>query len=257
MKKITIVNILGTNISILNYSSVLSIINKQVQNGSNFICIAAVSSIMEFFHNKKLQKSVNNSLITTPDGMPLVWLSKLKLKRKVERIYGPNLMLKVCKLAQKRKYKLFFIGGSKNQSNHLKKKLIYRFPKLVIVGMEETPIRPIPKKQNIKIIKNIKKTKPDIIFVGLGCPSQEQWIIENYNKFNKGIFIGVGAAFDFISGKVKQAPAWVQNIGFEWLYRFMQDPKRLWKRYLLYNSQFIYQVIKNYKNIYEEETTLP
>lgn len=256
MKKITSVDILGTKISVFNYPTILSIIKTQINIKSEFICAAAVHLVMESFNNKKFQKLINKSLITTPDGMPLVWLAQFILKRKVERIYGPNLMLKICEMAQKNKYKIFLLGGAKKQSTYLNDNLIKKYPKLKIVGIQETPIRPIPHDQNQIILSKIKKTKPDIIFVGLGCPLQEKWMIANYRQTNKGVFIGVGAAFDFISKRVKQSPVWIQNIGLEWFFRFLQDPKRLWKRYLIYNTQFIFQIIKNYIKFNEKENTL-
>ena len=245
MKKITKIDILGTKISILDYSKALSEIRNQKNKQSSFICVAAVHLVMESYKNIGLQRGINKSLFTTSDGMPLVWFAKHKLKKQVNRVYGPNLMLKTCKMAEKEKLKVFLLGGAKDQGLNLKKNLINKFPELKIVGMIETPIRPIPIKRNKNILNEIKTTKPDIIFVGLGCPLQEEWMISNYKKVNKGVFIGVGAAFDFISGKVKQAPKWIQNVGLEWFFRLLQDPIRLWKRYLIYNTEFIFHILIN------------
>jgi N-acetylglucosaminyldiphosphoundecaprenol N-acetyl-beta-D-mannosaminyltransferase len=256
MKRATSVDILGTKISILDYRTALSVIEDKIKAKSNFVCVSAVHLLMESYNDKHLQKFINKSLITTPDGMPIVWIAKSILKRRVQRIYGPDLMLKVCKLAQKKGYKIFLLGGAEFQGDSLRKNLIKEFPKLKIVGIEETPTRPIPEEQNRLIIKKIRKVRPDIVFVGLGCPLQEKWMMQNYKKFNSGIFIGVGAAFDFIAKRVKQAPEWIRNIGFEWLFRLFQDPKRLWKRYLFTNIQFLFEVIKNYKTFYERKTAL-
>jgi len=248
MKKVTSVKVLGTKISILDYPAALSVINNEIIKArSSFVCVSAVHLLMESYNDKNLQKSINQSLMTTSDGIPITWVSGLVLRRKVQRIYGPDLMLKVCKLAQKKGYKIFLLGGAINQGLDLRKSLIKRFPRLKLVGIEETPIRPIPKEQDNRIIREILKAKPDIIFVGLGCPLQEKWMIQNYKHFDRGVFIGVGAAFDFISGWVKQAPEWIQDSGLEWLFRVFQDPKRLWRRYFLTNTQFIFEVVKNYK----------
>jgi N-acetylglucosaminyldiphosphoundecaprenol N-acetyl-beta-D-mannosaminyltransferase len=256
MKIITSVKVLGTKISIVSYPELLNIIENKIKRGSNYVCVAAVHLVMEAHQNNALRKFINKSLLTTADGMPLVWIAKQLLKRKIKRIYGPTVMIKLCKLAENKQYKVFLLGGAIGQSKDLINNLTSKYPKLKIVGFEETPIRPLPKNQNIKLVKKIKTLKPDIIFVGLGCPLQEKWIFQNYLKFNKGIFIGVGAAFDFISKRVKQAPKWIQNSGLEWLFRFLQDPLRLWKRYLIYNAKFIYLAIKHYKSFHAEKNTL-
>jgi len=256
MKRNTSVKILGTKISIISYSNLLEILKNEVKKKSNYICVAAVHLVMEAYQDGSLKNFINRSLLTTADGMPLVWVSQLLLKSKVQRIYGPTTMLKICKLAEQKKYKVFLLGGAIGQSADLITNLKSKFPKLNIIGYEETPIRPLPQKQNNKLVNKIKSLKPDIVFVGLGCPLQERWIKNNYFKFKKGIFIGVGAAFDFISKRVKQAPRWIQNSGLEWLFRFFQDPVRLWKRYLIYNIKFIFLVIKKYKDFYAEKNTL-
>lgn len=240
------INILSTKVSLINYSIATKTIKKKIkQHQRNYVCVAASHLLVEAYENKKLQKGINNALMVTPDGMPLVWLSKFKNKI-TSRVYGPNLMLKLCNLSQKHNYKIFLLGGAKHQGKVLIKHLTKQFPKINISGFFETPIRPIPTTQNNQLIKILNSQKPDIIFVGLGCPLQEQWMIDNYHKLDQGICIGVGAAFDFISKRIKQAPEWMQNIGLEWLFRLSQDPKRLWKRYTLTNAKFIYYLIKSF-----------
>ena len=246
MRKITSVNIFGTKISAINYNDAISIISQNIRKKPQFVCVAAVHLLMESYADKKLQRLINKSLITTPDGMPIKWLLRFILKKQTHRVYGPDLTLKLCEFSQKNGYKVFFLGGSRGQSRDLRKNILDMYPKLKIVGMQETPLRPIPIRQNNKIIKEINIKKPDIIFVGLGCPLQEKWMVENYFYFKRGVFVGVGAAFDFISGYVRQAPRWMQNIGLEWLFRLSQDPKRLWKRYLILNTKFIIAVLRKY-----------
>ena len=245
MKKIKSIKVLDSKISIVNYEIALSVIEKQIEKKkSHYVCAAAVHLVMEVYYNPKLQIVVNKSLLTVPDGMPLVWLAKLSGEKHASRVYGPDLMLKTCQLAEEKGYKVFLLGGAKNQGKSLKKNLLQKYPKLKVAGVQETPIRPIPSKENEIILNKIRRSEPQIIFVGLGCPLQEKWMSDNYQRIKKGVLIGVGAAFDFISGKVKQAPVFMQNLGLEWLFRLYQEPLRLWKRYLILNSAFVFHIAK-------------
>ena len=245
MKETRSIKILDSRISIINYKTALEVIEKQVEKyQSHYICVAAVHLLMEAHKNSNLQTVVNKSLLVTPDGMPLVWLAKLSGEKYITRVYGPDLMLKTCQLAEEKGYRVFLLGGAENQSKNLKKTLLKRYPKLKIAGIQETPNRPISKEKNKVILNGIKKSQPQIIFIGLGCPLQEKWMSDNYQRIEQGVLIGVGAAFDFISGRVKQAPIWMQNSGLEWLFRLIQEPRRLWKRYLIFNSVFVFSIVK-------------
>ena len=239
------VNILGTKVDCADYKRILKKIDFQIsKKQSHFICVAAVHLLMEARKDSLFQKKINQSLATTSDGMPLVWLAKLKGQKQTQRVYGPELMLQLCHLAEQKEYKIFLLGGAKGQGKILKKKLLQQFPNLKIAGYTDTPKRPIPELENQKIIKQINQSKTTIVFVGLGCPIQEKWMINHYQQLDVAVCLGVGAAFDFISGKIKQAPPWMQNNGLEWLFRLIQEPKRLWKRYLLLNCQFVLALLK-------------
>ncbi len=236
--------ILGVKINPLTYPKTLQIIKNWITNKQRkYICVAAVHLIMECQENGQLLNGVNNSGLTVPDGMPLVWLLN-KTENRTQRIYGPELMLKICNLAQDQKWKILILGGSIKQSKKLKQILIIKYPRIQIVGNIDTPIRPIPENKNTKIIQQINSLKPNIIFIGMGCPYQEKWMIENISKLDTNVLIGVGAAFDFITGIEKQAPSIIQSIGLEWLWRLFQKPKRLWYRYSVINILFIYRLIK-------------
>lgn len=232
--------ILSVPISAITYQVALNKIQEWIRRGiKNYICVAAVHLVMECQKDPELLNGVKKAGLVTPDGMPLVWLSKFFGKTQIERVYGPTLMLKICELARSKKYRVFLLGGSRGQSQKLKHRLRRRFPGIQIVGFQDTPMRPLPKKQNHAIIKQINRSRADVVFVGLGCPYQEKWIIENHSHLSSTVLIGVGAAFDFITLKAKQAPSWIQNVGFEWLYRLAQDPVRLWHRYTVVNFSFI------------------
>ncbi len=247
MKKIEQTQILGVKIDSLDYPSALLVIKDSIaKKKKGYICVSAVHLIMECQDKPHILSGVNKSLLTTPDGMPLVWLSKFAGKKQTQRVYGPSLMIKACEMAAENNYSIFLLGGRKGQSAQLKKKLIKKFPQLKIVGNIDTPTRPLPKKVNHEVIKQINKTKAKIVFVGLGCPIQEEWMIENIKTIDNSILIGVGAAFDFITNQVRQAPHWMQSLGLEWFFRLLQEPQRLWKRYTVQNIRFIFLVMKEF-----------
>jgi len=237
--------ILSIPISKTNYSQITAFVKNKIDNKQkSYICVAAVHLIMECQKNKKLLRGVQNANLITPDGMPFVWLSKIYGNKNASRVYGPYLTLVLCKLSEKFGYKVFLLGGASGQSQELAKELYHKFPKLKIVGNLDTPIRPISNKDNKQIIKKINSSKADIVFIGLGCPLQELWMLDNHNEVSASVLIGVGATFDFITGRVRQAPIWMQNNGLEWLHRLSQNPKRLWKRYTIMNIEFLYKIAK-------------
>jgi len=237
--------ILDVNVSVLTYKKVIRKIEEWiVNNKKEYICVAAVHLVMECQRDENLLKGVNKAGLVTPDGMPLVWILKLKGKKDVERVYGPDLMLKMCRFAQGKGYKIFLLGGAKGESRILARKLKEKFPKLKIVGFKDTLKRPLLKKENKLVIDRINQSRADIVFVGMGCPFQELWIIENRRKLKANVLIGVGVAFDFITGRVRQAPKFIQNIGLEWFFRLLQEPGRLWYRYTVLNLMFIYLCLK-------------
>jgi N-acetylglucosaminyldiphosphoundecaprenol N-acetyl-beta-D-mannosaminyltransferase len=250
MKKTSNINrldILGVKISPINYPLALKQIFDWVKNRQrNYVCVAAVHLVMECQQDPELLAGVNQAGLVTPDGMPLVWLLKLAGQQKVERVYGPDLMLKICQQAVQTRATIFLLGGAKGQSQNLKSVLHEKFPGIKIVGHVDTPVRPLSQRENQQIIKQINAAGPQLIFVGLGCPHQEQWMIDNLPHLKTGVAIGVGAAFDFLTGRVKQAPHWMRAIGLEWLFRLMQEPKRLARRYLVFNLIFVWKITNNF-----------
>lgn len=242
-------SILNVKVSPINYKRTLKEVETWIEKRKrSYICVAAVHLVMECQNNKKLLEGVNSSGLVAPDGMPLVWLLSLYGERNIERVYGPTLMLKICELSKERDFKIYLLGGAKGQSKDLKKKLVSRFPKLDIVGYKDTPNLPIIAKEKSNIIDHINRVNPNIVFVGMGCPYQELWMIENRKKLGANVLIGVGAAFDFITGQVEQAPGWLQIAGFEWLFRLIQDPIRLGRRYTITNMEFLYKIFIQISN---------
>lgn len=247
--------ILGTNVSAIHMDMTEAVIYAQLQmKKSAFVCVAAVHLIMEAYRDRKLQQGINTSLLTTPDGMPLVWLSHFMGHHGVMRVYGPDLMERICLLAARNHYGVFLLGGAVGQGKQLTVVLKEKFPSLIVSGYYDTPSRVEAFSKGQELIKRIQATKSDIVFVGLGCPLQEKWMIDNYVKMPGVVCIGVGAAFDFIAGRVQQAPRWMQARGLEWFWRLIHDPRRLWYRYLVLNSAFIIALINDVWKKRDEKT---
>ncbi|MFC1851336.1 WecB/TagA/CpsF family glycosyltransferase [candidate division CSSED10-310 bacterium] len=238
------INILGAHINPLSPAETLELMMQWIKDRErHYICVCAVHIIMECLHNHHLQQMVNQASLAVPDGMPLVWVSKLYGYRNVRRVYGPNLMLSFCELAAQKNFTNFLLGGAVGQPEILAHNLTTRFPGLKIAGYNATPKRPIPEAENKKLIEEINACNPDVVWVGMGTPFQEYWVGANRSSLNAPILIGVGAAFDIHSKRVYQAPTWLQRLGLEWMFRLIQEPRRLWRRYLIGNPLFVWKLV--------------
>lgn len=184
-----------------------------------------------------------------PDGMPIVWSLNLQLTREnrlTERVCGPTLMLKVFeKTAEDRRFSHYVLGGKQDTIDKMLARLEAKFPTAQIAGSYSPPFGEWSDEEKKNIIDQIKDSGANMIWVGLGCPKQERWIIENKHQLPKGVYFAVGAAFTFHSGEIPQAPLFIQQSGFEWLYRLLMEPRRLFRRYLVFNTLFIYYLLKD------------
>lgn len=198
---------------------------------------------MECRRNERVRQAVNRAGLAAPDGMPLVWLSKWKSRQPVNRVYGPDFMLALCERSAARGYSHYFYGGVTGVPELLAARLQARFPGLRIAGAHSPPFRPLTAAEDADIIAEINRAGPDIIWVGLGTPKQDLWMAAQRAQLRAPVLIGVGAAFDFHTGRLPQAPGWMQHSGLEWLFRLWQEPRRLWYRYLVYNPLFVLSVL--------------
>lgn len=243
--KIEKVDILGTEISAVSLkSSVLAIEEMIARKQTGYICVCPVSSIVKANEDEEFRDILKKSLLATPDGKPVSWYMKSRGFKRVTRVCGRDLMRQIFLISRKKRYKHFFFGGTETTLSKLKNNLLKEFPWLDICGMYAPPFREKGEKENDEVISRIILSKPDIVWVGLGSPKQEKWMACNSYRINGAVSIGVGAVFNFYAGIVKSAPVWIQNIGFEWFFRLLCEPKRLWKRYLYGNTKFIYLVLK-------------
>jgi N-acetylglucosaminyldiphosphoundecaprenol N-acetyl-beta-D-mannosaminyltransferase len=237
------INILGVGISVINLEMALAAIADAVQQRrKGYICVTGVHGVMEAQKDEKLRGIFNQALLCTPDGMPMVWSGRLHGHREMRRVYGPDLMLDVCEWSQKNPCKHFFFGGDAGVAEELQRKLTAQFPNLQVVGCYTPPFRPLNAEEEAQLQETIRTLRPDILWVGLGTPAQEKFMAEFLPKLDVTLMIGVGAAFDFHSGRVRQAPRWMQRSGLEWFYRLCQEPRRLAKRYLRNNPLFALKI---------------
>ncbi len=212
---------------------------------SSYICVANVHMLVEAYRDKEFANVVNSADIITPDGMPLVWALRLLYGIKQERIAGPDLMPEILKMAENKGRSVFLYGSTQKVLNQIVSRIKREFPNLKISGYISPPFRRLTKKEQEDIISKINNARADIILVSLGCPKQEKWMAQMRGRI-ASVMIGVGAAFPIYARELKRAPVWMQKIGLEWFYRFMQEPSRLFKRYAVTNSVFLYLLIKTY-----------
>ncbi|QZZ18709.1 WecB/TagA/CpsF family glycosyltransferase [Leptothermofonsia sichuanensis E412] len=231
--------ILKTRVDATSYEDACDRIQSWVTTGTSCYVVAAnVHVLMSAYWNPAFQRIVNGAALVTPDGMPLVLGLRLLGMRQQTRVYGPDLMLAWCERAAQLKIPIYLYGGTEATLEKLKSNLEQWFPGLAIAGSHAPPFRPLCPDEEAADIAHIQASGAPVVFVGLGCPKQEQWMARQQGRL-QAVMIGVGAAFSFHSGEVSQAPRWMMAWGLEWLYRLAMEPKRLWKRYLFHNPVFI------------------
>lgn len=239
-------NILGVGISAVNMESAIATIERWIEKRErNYVLAVAAHPIVDSQRDPELRRIYNRAGMVTPDGMPLAWILRMMGFRQVDRVYGPDLMLAMCERSLKRGYKHFLYGGWPPEvTGRLAAKLRERFPGLRIVGEHTPPFRPLTPEEDQAEIQKINAADPDIVWCGLGGHKQEYWTSSHIDRLNAPVLIGVGAAFDFHSGVKKQAPRWMMRAGLEWFFRLLTEPKRLWRRYLLGNPEFLALVVR-------------
>jgi N-acetylglucosaminyldiphosphoundecaprenol N-acetyl-beta-D-mannosaminyltransferase len=247
-------NVLGIGISALTLPQTCELIlstRGQVRRG--YVCLGTAHGLTEAQTDAELRRIYHEAWLTTPDGMPLVWLGP----RGVERVYGPDLMLAVCDAGRHVGLRHYLFGGMPGVAAELRARLIQRFPGLEIVGTHTPPFRPLDATETMALQAEIARLRPDVIWVGLSSPKQEKFMAQHWRALDAGVLIGVGAAFDFHAGRVRQAPRWIQRSGFEWLFRLCAEPRRLGPRYLKVTPLFALRVLAQLTGLrrYPLETT--
>lgn len=245
MKKPFTNRILGVNIAITNMQDTVKLIVEQIDRlKGEFICLSNVHTTVMSQQDEEYRKIQNSAFLALPDGSPLSLIQRLRGYRIAEQVAGPDLMPALWKATENTEISHYFYGSTQETIEALNKKLKKEYPGLKIAGMEAPPFRPLTEEEDAKAVKRINDSGASIVWVGLGAPKQEKWMFEHRDSV-KALMLGVGAGFDFHAGTVKRAPAWMRNHYLEWLYRLIQDPKRLWKRYVQTNGKFLFLSVKD------------
>ena len=231
--------LLGTQVRSIQYADAVEYVaGRGRKQESRYICIANVHMLMEAYDSPAFKEIVNSADLVVPDGMPLVWMMRLKGQRDQQRVYGPTLMLHVLEVAARGNIPVGFYGSKPPVLESRVARMKDRYSGLNVAFSASPPFRELTPQEDVEVVKQINESNARILFVGLGCPKQEIWMANHRGKI-QAVMLGLGAAFDFHAGTKPQAPAWMQRIGLEWLFRFVSEPRRLWRRYLYHNPRFV------------------
>jgi N-acetylglucosaminyldiphosphoundecaprenol N-acetyl-beta-D-mannosaminyltransferase len=237
--------LLQLHLSTLTMQLLLDTVAKSVAERFRLrVAFCSVDTAVQCHQNHELAAAINDFELASPDGMPLVWLSKLGGVTGIERVDGPNSMLAICEQGVALRYRHFFYGSTEETLAALEGRLRALFPGIQIAGSISPPFRRLTEEENEDIAHRINCAQPDIVWVGLGMPKQELWVAQNAWRLEAPVILAVGAAFGFTAGLVRRAPRWMQRSGLEWAFRLSQEPRRLWKRYLVGNPYFIWLVAR-------------
>ncbi len=243
-------NILGVPIDAIDLPTAVNSIDGWItRRERHYVCVCNVHTVMECQRDEAIRQVYNQAGMVTPDGMPLVWVSRLMGFGGVGRVYGPDLTLATLARSLERGWSHFFYGGAPGVAEKLAARMTARFPELKIAGLISPPFRPLTAQEDDADVRRINESGADIVWVGIGAPRQEQWMASHRARLDAAVLIGIGAAFDFLSDTKRQAPRWMMRSGLEWLFRFACEPRRLWRRYLVYNSMFVWLMLMQFMGL--------
>ena len=241
MSKVARANILGVGVSAISMTEAVKHTDTLLRDGGQgYICVTGVHGIMEAQYDEAFRGILNSSFLTTPDGVPTVWIGHRQGHKDMTRVYGPDFMLEICQLSLERGYRHFFYGGKAGVAQELAARLASRFPGLQVAGTYTPPFRPLSAVEEDMLTSEVLKSRPHILWCGLSTPKQERFMAQYSGRLPVQLMIGVGAAFDIHSGNTKDAPHWIKSMGLQWMYRMAMEPRRLAGRYLRNNPRFIW-----------------
>lgn len=239
-------NIMGVEIAAIDMGWLLDFTAANIHELSgDYICVSNVHTTVMSYEDEAYRSIQNGGILAIPDGGPLSTLGR-KRGFKMSRTTGPSYLTEILNQSKEKGYRHYFYGSTEETLTKLQKRIASDYPGVQIVGMYSPPFRALTKEEDDEVVTRINASDPDFIWVGLGAPKQEEWMAHHQGKV-KGLMVGVGAAFDYLAGNIKRAPSWMQRLNLEWLYRLLQDPKRLFGRYVVTNSKFIWHAVMHGK----------
>lgn len=234
-------DVLGVKVAAVQIPDVISLVEQWISEGARgkFIAVANVHMVIEATQDRSFAAVLERASLVVPDGMPLIWAGRMHGHALERRVYGPDLMFEFLRQTQDRNYRHFFYGGAEGVAEKLVNNLQASMA-LNCAGSLAPPFRKVTAEEETEIIRSINSAQPDVVWVCLGCPKQEKWMQEHADSISAPVMIGVGQAFDIYAGTLRQAPAFMREHGLEWLFRLCIEPRRLWRRYLVYNTEFLF-----------------
>jgi N-acetylglucosaminyldiphosphoundecaprenol N-acetyl-beta-D-mannosaminyltransferase len=236
-------DVLGVKVSAINLSIAVHLAGQWIAAGKpGYVCATGVHGIMEAQSDPELRHILNHAAINAPDGMPMSWVGWLQGFLTMDRVFGPDFLSAMCRLSVERGYRNFLYGGKPGVAELLSKALQARFPGLQIVGTYTPPFRNLTSREEEELAAQVRASTPHIIWVGLSTPKQERFMAQYVERLETPLLVGVGAAFDYHTGRIRDCPGWVKRAGLQWLHRLIQDPVHLWRRYLRHNPTFLWHI---------------
>ena len=241
-------DLLGVPIALTDYERAMDTMDEMItRRERGYVCAVPVHGVMVAREDPEMRDALRGATMNVPDGKPLVWALNLLGEHLPDRVYGPELTDRYCARAAARGHRVWLYGGETPQAlDELARALERRHPGIVIAGRWSPPHRPLGGGEERDVAARINADRPDVVWVGIGVPKQEKWMARMRPLLDAPVLVGVGAAFDFLAGRKRQAPAWMQRRGLEWLFRLSQEPRRLFVRYLRYNPAFVAGFVRQY-----------
>lgn len=234
------VSVFGVKLSATTIPEASALVERSIRERQKvYICVADANALLAARKDATLNEIYRNAALSLPDGMPIVWLSKLLGKSGVERVRGTDFMRAITAMSCGLGLRHFYLGGAPGIAATLSEKLTAAHPGLEVAGALCPPFRELSADENLEMIETINSARPDVLWIGLGAPKQERWMAANFDRIDAPVMIGVGAAFDFLAGTKPEAPKWLQRSGLEWLFRLACEPRRLWRRYAVVVPTFL------------------
>lgn len=255
-------NVLGVGVSALDLQSAVELADRWLASecGHCYIAVTGVHGIMEAHRNPELCQILNRALLNLPDGMPMTWVGRCQGNRCMNRVFGPDFMTEICRISVQRGYRHFLYGGEPGVAERLCGVLQRRFPGLDVVGICTPPFRSLKPEEELDLIAQVRASRPHIVWVGLSTPKQERFMAQYVDRLQVPLLVGVGAAFDYHTGRIRDCAPWVKRCGLQWLHRLAQEPGRLGRRYLRNNPSFLWHIANQLAGIRqypETDETVP
>lgn len=236
-------DVLGVQVSAIDLARAVDLAERWIAAGeAGYICMTGVHGVMEAKRDPEFRGILNGAVVNAPDGMPMTWVGRMQGLREMDRVFGPEFMAAMCVRSVERGYRNFLCGGKPGVAEMLRAALERRFPGLQVVGTWTPPFGALTEAQAEEICARVRRARPHIVWVGLSTPKQERFMARYAERLGAPLLAGVGAAFDYHAGLIRDCPRWVKRAGLQWVHRLMQDPRRLGRRYLRNNPAFLWHI---------------